>query len=242
MKAVIAGASAGLGRALAECLAAAGHELMLVARDGRDLDAVAKDIAIRFGTPVAWVAADLAQSDPLALRREVVHRLGSIDALFLIAGLGDSSDCGPMSDAVLRRLIDVNYAGPVALVNAFLPDLMRTASAHLVGIGSVAVIRGRSRNMVYGSAKRGLEFYFEALRHRLAGTGCRIQFYRVGFMDTTMLGNQTGPMVVKPETVARLIVARLGGSSGSAYLPHWWGLVALGLRLLPWSLFKRFKA
>ncbi|TAN78257.1 MAG: SDR family oxidoreductase, partial [Magnetospirillum sp.] len=182
VKAVVIGASAGLGRALASCLAEAGHELVLVARDGRDLDAVARDLAIRFGRPVGWIAADLGNPDAAALKTGVLERLGGIDALFVVAGLGDDADCGPLPDGALRRLIEVNYAGPLSLINAFLPDLTRAAPAHLVGVGSVAAIRGRSRNMVYGSAKRGLEFYFEALRHYLADTGCRVQFYRAGFM------------------------------------------------------------
>lgn len=243
MKAVVIGASAGLGRALASCLAEAGHELVLVARDGRDLDAVARDLAIRFGRPVGWIAADLGNPDAAALKTGVLERLGGIDALFVVAGLGDDADCGPLPDGALRRLIEVNYAGPLSLINAFLPDLTRAAPAHLVGVGSVAAIRGRSRNMVYGSAKRGLEFYFEALRHYLADTGCRVQFYRAGFMDTTMLGNEPpGPLVVKPEAVARAMVARLDGPEGAAYLPRRWMLVALILRLLPWALFRRLRA
>jgi short-subunit dehydrogenase len=243
VKAVVIGASAGLGRALAGCLAEAGHELVLVARDGRDLDAVSRDLSIRFGGRVSWIEADLTAFDPAALRDQVLQRLGGIDALFVISGLGDDSDRGPMADSLLRRLIEVNYTAPISVINAFLPDLARAEPTHLVGIGSVAAIRGRSRNMVYGSAKRGLEFYFEALRHRFSQTGCRVQFYRVGFMDTTMLGNQLpGPLVVKPETVARAMVRRLNGPQGCTFLPRRWMLVALILRLLPWALFKRMKA
>jgi short-subunit dehydrogenase len=242
VKAVVIGASAGLGRALAEVLAEAGHELVLVARDGRDLDAVARDLSIRFDAKVAWIAADLARPDAAALRRQVLEKLGGIDALFLVAGLADDGDRGALPDDVARRLVEVNYTGPLTLINAFLPDLERASPAWLVGVGSVAAIRGRSRNIVYGSAKRGLEFYFEALRHRLEGSGCRVQFYRAGFMDTTMLGNaQPGPMVAKPEAVARAMLARLDGPQGMSYLPRWWWLVAVILRLLPWPLFKRMR-
>jgi len=242
VKAVVIGASAGLGRALAGCLAEAGHEVMLVARDGRDLDPVARDLSIRFDTRVQWLEADLAAPDVAELRTGVLERMGGLDALFVIAGLGDDADTGIMEDTALRRLIDVNFSGPASIINAFLPDLMRDGPSHLVGVGSVAAVRGRSRNMVYGSAKRGLEFYFEALRHRLDGGGCRVQFYRAGFMDTTMLGNERpGPLVVRPEAVARAMVARLDGPSGMAYLPRRWLLVALILKLLPWPLFRRMR-
>lgn len=243
MKAVVIGASAGLGRALASCLAEAGHDLVLVARDSRDLDAVVRDLSIRFKGSISWIEADLTNFDAADLRDQVLERLGGINALFVISGLGDDADCGPMPDLALRRLIEVNYTAPIALINAFLPDLAQADDAHLVGIGSVAATRARSRNMVYGSAKRGLEFYFEALCHRFADSSCRIQFYRAGFMDTTMLGNRLPSLlVVKPETVARAIVKRLNGPQGCAFLPRRWMLVAMILRLLPWALFKRMKA
>lgn len=241
MKAVVVGASAGLGRALAERLAEAGHELMLLAQDGRDLEAVARDLRVRFNTPVHWLEADIANPDASGLRALVLEGLGGIDALFLVAGLGDDTDCGPMDEAALQRLIAVNYAGPIQLTNAFLPDFMGESPTHLIGIGSIAAIRGRSRNIVYGSAKRGLEFYFEALRHRLSASRCRVQFYRVGLMDTSMLHGPRGPLVVSPDTVARTIVARLGGPQGVAYLPRWWVGVALILGALPRRLFVRFK-
>ncbi|KIL98710.1 Short-chain dehydrogenase/reductase SDR [Paramagnetospirillum magnetotacticum MS-1] len=243
MRAVVIGASAGLGLALAEELARRGDRLLLVARDGRDLDASARDLSLRYGTEVDWLAADLGLEDASGLAQAMVGRLGGIDAAFLVAGLGDDADDGAMAESLLRRLAAVNFTGPVAVINALLPDLLRSSpEAHLIGIGSVAAIRGRSRNMVYGAAKRGLEFYFEALRHRLSGTGCSVQFYRVGFMDTTMLGNRTaGLLVASPASIARKIVARLGKRRGMAYLPRWWGLIALGLRLLPWALYRRLK-
>ncbi|MBF0092957.1 MAG: SDR family NAD(P)-dependent oxidoreductase [Alphaproteobacteria bacterium] len=241
MKAAVVGASAGLGRALAERLAEAGHELVLVARDSRDLEAVACDLRIRFATSVRWLEADLAVPDAAGLRARIKDKLGRVDALFLVAGLGDDTDHGPMEEAALERVIAVNYTSPVAIANAFLPDLMDGSLSHLVGIGSVAAMRARSRNMVYGSAKRGLEFYFEALRHRLSAYPCRIQLYRVGFMDTSMLPGRGGPLAASPDSIARAILARLGGPGGVAYLPRWWRLVAILLGVTPWRLFIRFK-
>jgi short-subunit dehydrogenase len=243
MRAVIIGASAGLGRALAERMAAAGHTLFLVARDGRDLDAVARDLSLRFGGAVQWMEADLAQPDCDAIRKGALAALGSVDGLFMVSGIGDDQDHGHLDETVLQRLIAVNYAGPVALINAFLPDLTGPGPHHLVGIGSVASIRGRSRNVVYGSAKRGLEFYFESLRHRLSTSGCKVCFYRAGFMDTTMLGNgPRGLLVASPIDVAESIVADLdSGSDGMSYLPRWWRLIALILELLPWALFRRLR-
>ena len=93
--------------------------------------------------------------------------------------------------------------------------------------------------MIYGSAKRGLEFYCEALRHLLADTGCRVQFYRLGFVRTSMLEGRPPPLpFVRPETVAKAIIRNLGHDR-SIYVPGWWALVAVVLTLIPWRIFKK---
>ena len=243
MKSLIIGASAGLGRALADQLAARGDGLFLVASAAEDLDPLARDLRIRHGAEIHWQAFDLRHGDIEALRQQVLERMGSFDNLFLVAGLGDGADCGAIDDDLAIRLMAINFTAPVRVANAFLPDLQATPAGNCVGIGSVAAIRGRSNNMVYGAAKRGLEAYFEAIRHRLATSGCRVQFYRVGFMATTMLGARPKFLpVARPEDVAARIVANLGRDLGTAYLPGWWSVLGLILRHAPWVLFRRLRA
>ena len=242
MNSVIVGASAGLGRALAEELAGRGHALVLAATDGRDLDAIAQDLRLRFGVMVRVVVVDLAAFDAEGFRDEVLGRGGAVDALFLVAGSGDDADCGPVPGDLARRLLQINLSAPLLIANAFLEHLGRRGQAHLVGIGSVAAMRGRGRNMIYGAAKRGLEFYFEALRLRLSATGCRVQFYRAGFMATSMLQGRGGLLVARPQAVARRIADRLEhGPEGLAYAPAFWGLISLVLGLLPFALFRRLR-
>lgn len=239
MNMVIVGASAGLGRALAEELAALGHRLLLVASDARDLEAVGRDLTLRYGGPVGTLAIDLQNFDADAFRGAVLARLDSVDGLFLVAGFGDEDDCGALPKGRALALTKINFVAPLLIANAFLDHLAARPRAHLVGIGSMAAIRGRSRNMVYGASKRGLEFYFEALRHRLSGAACKVQFYRVGFMATTMFKGRHGPLVAKPEQVAKSIVRRLDGREGAFTLSLPWKLISLVLRLLPYSIFRR---
>ncbi|MEI6987565.1 MAG: SDR family NAD(P)-dependent oxidoreductase [Rhodospirillaceae bacterium] len=240
MKSVVIGASAGLGRSIAEKLAECGHELYLLSRSGRDLDPLARDLVIRFGVKVRWIELDLVTVNAPALARQLIDEMGSVDNLFLVAGWGSNQDFGPLPDAELRTLIAINYMAEACLANAFLSHLADQPEANLVGIGSVAAVRGRSANMVYGSAKRGLEAYFEALRHYLSGSGCRVQFYRAGFMRTTLLGNQHSVLpAVAPEFVAARIIANLGRDLGLSYVPGWWRWVAIIMRMLPWTIFRR---
>ncbi len=240
MRSLVVGASAGLGRALVEELARRGHDLFLVASDEADLAPLARDLALVHGVTVHTHAADLATLDPAGLRADYDRRFGDLDCLFLVAGLSDPADSGSVDSALLDRLIAVNFTAGVRIVNAFLDDLAARPNGHIVGVGSVAAARARRTNSVYGASKRALEFYFESIRHHLADAPCRVQFYRLGYMATGMLGDRRVLLpVTPPERVARLMADRLGGASGVRYLPGWWRWVMLLFRLLPWPVFKR---
>ena len=241
MKCLIVGASAGLGRCLGEALAAGGHDLFLLASDERDLAPLAASLSLRFGVSAGFTAMDLRKVDADALRQATVAFFHEPPgAVLFVAGAGRADDTGHLEPAALDDLIDLNFRSGVAIVNAFLPDMLDGKTRLCVGIGSVAAVRGRGANMVYGAAKRGLEFYFEALRHRLQAAGCRVQFYRVGFMRTAMFGDRkTLIPAVEPETVARQIAGNLERDVGCVYAPPWWMAIALILRLIPWCIFRR---
>ena len=240
MKSIVIGASAGLGRAIAEVLAARGHDLFLVASTEKDLAAVAADLAIRFDVQVGLHAIDLADADPAVLQSKVTKTLGAPDNLFYVAGVSFTEDRGAIPDDVAMRLLAVNFTAGVRIVNGFLDTLADNPAANIVGIGSVAACRGRRGNSVYGSAKRGLEFYFETLRHYLAPHACRVQFYRLGYLHTRMTLGQKLPFpAMQPEDAARKICDNLGRDSGAVHLPRWWFGITSLLRMLPWVIFRK---
>lgn len=240
MISMIIGASAGLGRALAEELAGRGHDLYLVASGERDLETLANDLRLSHGVTVRIQAADLADMAPLEIHNGFKSHFGGLDNLFLISGFSYPQDRGQIDPAIADRLISVNFTAAVQIVNAFLSDMEDTPGAHIVGIGSVAASRGRSRNAIYGASKRGLEFYFEAIRHYLAGKPCKVHFYRAGYMATQMLGEQRTLLPkATPGDAAKKIADRLGKTSGMFYLPSWWRWVVLVFTLLPWPIFRR---
>src|SRR5438874_1782648 len=116
MKAVILGASAGVGRALAVRLASQQAELALIARDQRDLDAMAADFRLRFGATVHVLAADLAEPDVENLHHFVGNNLNNIDVLFVIAGMIDPQDRGALSDQAMKLVASANFTGPARAV------------------------------------------------------------------------------------------------------------------------------
>jgi decaprenylphospho-beta-D-erythro-pentofuranosid-2-ulose 2-reductase len=243
MRSAVIGASAGLGRALAEELAASGHDLYLVATDARDLQATASDLRIRFGRKVVFLAADIRKVSAADIRKSCHDQLGSPDCLFLISGQADiERDFEKLSEAEIQQLIEVNLAAPVRLATAFLPDLIASKQGACVGIGSVAQARPRAKNSVYASSKQGLEFFFGGLRHRLAETACRVQYYRVGYMATSMMfGRESLIPSASTSRVAKVIAHGLHRDRIGSYIPWWWRFVMLAFRSLPWFVFRKFK-
>ena len=243
MTAIIVGASAGLGRALAAELAARGRSLLLVASDARDLDATAADLAVRFGIEATGLACDAADPDALAesLRRACAGR-SDLDALLLPLGAIDDADAPLLEAEHAARLVDVNWLAACAAVREVAPHLVSRGAGSIVGFGSIAAVRGRTHNAVYAASKRALASYFESLRHALEPSGVCVSFYVLGYMDTALAYGR--PLLLPkadPARVARQVGDRLGRAPGTHYLPWFWRPVTAALRWLPWPLYRRLR-
>ena len=158
----IIGASAGVGRALASAFAAAGHDLILVSSDERDLRALTSDLGIRHGTRVAAIAADVNEGDAYLDRvADAARSLGVLDGMLFPLGTTAEGDDGRFDPALVGALTRVNYEAVVSAATRFLPELQGRPQATLVAFGSVAAVRGRGRNVAYSAAKRALQGFFE---------------------------------------------------------------------------------
>ena len=241
MKAVIFGGSAGIGRAIAERLASIHADVLLIASDARDLDAVRSDLRLRYGASrISTLAIDLAQAAPEAVARAVLDDFGKFDAMFLVAGVGDDDDCGVLAPAAAEHLLNINFVVPALLINAVMAAGALSPSGAVVVLSSVAAARGRGRNVIYGASKRGLERYLEALRVTKLGYQYQFLVFRLGYVDTAMMQYRK-PWLPKasPEKIAKEIVAKLGWRSGLHYLPAWWRLIAWCVRVLPAPVLRR---
>ena len=237
MKALIIGASAGVGRAIAEHLASRRHELAIVASDLRDLEALSRDLNLRCGAIVHPIAADITTTHPDALCARILETIGSPDAIFLIAGVANPRDCGDLSDTDLSGLVAVNFLAHARLINALLPALGPT---HIVVAGSVAAIRARRRNGAYGAAKLALEQFVLSLAQgpapRIASACC----YRLGYVETGMTFGQKLPLpAVSAQTTARFMADGIGRREGIIYFPRWWRFIGAALNGIPYAIFKK---
>jgi short-subunit dehydrogenase len=239
---LIVGATSGLGRALSRALAERGHDLLLIGRDPGDLRAEAGHLHTVYGVRVATLAADAGSPDLFVdAVSAATAAFGDIRTMLFPIGMSRPDDFAASPLVQTRALLDVNFTSVAALIEALLPRL-HSADGVIVGFGSVASARGRSANVVYAAAKRALESYFESLRHRLSATQVRVQFYRLGYLDTQQsIGKRLFLPKAAPELIARSVAENLDRDLGIVTRPRLWRLVTLVVRLLPWRLFRRLK-
>jgi len=240
---LVVGASGGLGRAICERLAEAGHHLIVVSSDVRDLEAMRSDLDSRHGTRVCIAPADTATDG--GYLDEVVRaaqEMGGVDGvLFPIGGLSPD-DSGALDAASVEWLVRTNFTVIVDAVSRLLPPMRELGRGAIVGFGTIAAERGRGRNVVYASAKRALQTYFESLRHLCSGSGVVVQFYVLGYLDTSLASGRTKLFPKgSPERLADRVLANLNRDMPIVYYPWFWRFVGLGLRWTPWFLFKRLR-
>jgi NAD(P)-dependent dehydrogenase (short-subunit alcohol dehydrogenase family) len=190
--ALVTGASRGIGRAIAERLAAAGFALTLSGRHREPLDEVARAAAgAAAGTDV--VPADMAADDDVhRLAHHHAERFGSLDLLVLCAGFGTS---GPIAEYPIRRFdrqVEVNLRAPFLLIQDCLPSLRRAAVLHpergarIAAITSLTGVASEPGLAAYGAAKAALISVCQSVNVEESASGVSATAISPGYVDTEM--------------------------------------------------------
>ena len=167
--ALITGASAGLGRSFADSLAAAGHGLVLVARDEERLAGAAGELSAKHGVEVEILPADLATADGrAAVARRLRDDRDPVEILVNNAGFAANQPFVGGSWAVERELLEVLVTAPVELTHAALPGMVARGRGAVINVSSVAAYLTSG---TYSAAKAYLLTFTEAIAAELAGTG-----------------------------------------------------------------------
>lgn len=183
-RAVVTGASRGIGRAVAHRLVALGAEVALVARGAAALE----DEARRLGDRAWPLPCDVADADAVERAAAVLAARWpeGPDVLVNNAGVFDLALVHETSAAAFRRTVDVNLVAPFLFVRAFLPAMLARGAGHLVTIGSVADRNPFPENGAYAASKYGARALHEVLRAELRGTGVRATLVSPGPTDTAL--------------------------------------------------------
>lgn len=238
-RALIIGATAGLGRALADTFAAAGWDLVVTGRDAEDLDALVRDLRLRHEVMVEAKVLDLGGPTETWDLQSLTYPL---TALLIPAGGVRADDAATLDPEAAELLWRVNFGGPTQIIAHLLPQLVLSGTGTIIGFGSIAATRGRSRNIHYGAAKRALAAFFEGLRHDLNASGLRVQFYVPGYLDTNLAAG-AGVKLPKgnPTTFAQIVLRDIRKDIGTRYFPFWWYPLCVLLSFLPWAIYRRLR-
>jgi short-subunit dehydrogenase len=241
-RAIVVGASSGMGAAIARRLAASGAAVALVGRREAALQEVAAAIG-REGRGRAIVAPhDVTHHDEVAPQCErLVQELGGLDLLVYAAGVTHPFEEGVYDAARDRDTFDVNVLGALSWCAPVAAHFEARRAGTIIGISSIAGVRGRRSNPSYTASKAALSAWLEALRNRLSRYGVNVVTVKPGYVDTALTRGMKGLFwLVSADDAARMIldVARRGGSP-SAYVPARWWLVGSIVRHLPSVVFRR---
>jgi short-subunit dehydrogenase len=174
LRAVITGASSGIGAALARALAAAKVRLTLAARAAEPLEALARELRSA-GAQVVAVPTDVTvPADRQRLIEQAVAGFGGIDLLVNNAGIGATGSFADASEERLRRVFEVNFFGATELTRLAIPHLRRGRTPAIINVASIVGRRGIPGYSEYGASKFALVGWSEALRAELARDGIHV--------------------------------------------------------------------
>jgi short-subunit dehydrogenase len=239
---LILGASSSMARAFAREAAAQGAVVTLAGRDTDDLGATAADARLR-GAPQALVlacdATDAASRQTCIAAALVPNTRLNV---FVAIGLMPEQDAMDADPALLSRMVESTYSGPMALLQGLAPEFERQKGGRIVVVGSVAGDRGRRKNYLYGSAKAGLATYAGGLRARLFPCGATVTLVKPGFVDTSMTWGLPGLfLVASPEDCARAMMRAAMKGRAVIYHPFFWRFIMLIIQHIPSDVMKRLK-
>ena len=241
----ITGASSGIGQALADRYAQAGWRLALVARRSGELQAWAQSRGWDSQRCRVY-QADVADTGSIvAAGQQCLQQQGIPDVVIANAGISVGMDTAELDDlAVMAQTFATNNTGLAATFHPFVSAMRQRGSGRLVGIASVAAIRGLPGHGAYCASKAAVVAYCECLRGELRGSGVRVVTLLPGYVDTplTRQNRYRMPFLMSPAAFAEQAFAAIGAGTSYRVIPWQMGLVAKLLRLLPNPMFDKLLA
>ena len=240
LKVFVTGASSGIGEALAVYYAAKGARLGLIARRGEVLASLNQ----RLGGQHACYALDVGDAPALhAAAHDFIAHFGAPDIVIASAGVSAGTLTEYEEDlAVFRRVMEINVFGMAATFAPFIPAIKAAGGERrLVGIASVAGIRGLPGAEAYSASKAAAITYLESLRLEMRPYGIKVVTIAPGYIATPMtaVNPYKMPFLLPAEKAAERFAEAIKRGTTYTVIPWQMGVVAKILRLLPNWLYDR---
>lgn len=236
---LVLGGRSDMGLAIAHCFAAKGYAIQLAARRATELDSEKKDLEIRHKVDVTLVEFDALDE---AASAQLPDRLDTLpDIAVSVIGYMPEQAESEADPALARTVMRSNFEGPATVFEALGEKFKQRGSGTLVGVSSVAGLRGRASNYIYGAAKAGFSAYLSGMRNKLCKHGVHVITVLPGFVNTKMTAHLDlpAPLTAEPEQVATAIEKAVTKQRNTVYVLPIWQLVMLVIRSIPEFIFKK---
>jgi decaprenylphospho-beta-D-erythro-pentofuranosid-2-ulose 2-reductase len=234
---LLLGGTSEIGLAILAALdAPPGTEVILAGRDEQRLAAAGKELPYQVRT-VPYDATDFAVHQGFA---DALFAAGPLDLVISAAGiLVPQADLDRDAERA-AALVGTNFTGHVSTLLALAVHLRAQGRGTIVVLSSVAAVRPRKANFVYGSAKAGLDAFARGFADALHGSGVRLLLVRPGFVTGRMTaGMPPAPLATTPAAVGAATAAALRSGRDTVWVPASLAGLAVALRLIPRTAWRR---
>ena len=215
------------------------EKIYLITSNVETTERFARHIDVKFLQQAEVIELDLMKETDYSTFEHINSNL-----LFCAIGyLGDGTEEGLYDNRNTEKIIDINYAKLVQVLNYFVQKFESRRSGTIIGLSSVAGDRGRQSNFIYGSAKAAFTAYLSGLRNYLSDKKVHVLTVKPGFMATKMTeGLPLSPkLTANPDQAAECIFKAYKKRKNTVYVLPVWGLIMLIIRNIPEFIFKKLK-
>lgn len=235
-KAIVIGASSGIGRELAKILLRNEYVVGVMARRVQLLN------ELRNGAEDTFFVQEIDVADAesaMEILDKFIKEMRGVDLIVISAGTGDINNS--LSWPVESQAIRTNVTGFAALANVAMHHFTERGSGHLVGISSIAALRGGRESPAYNASKAFESNYLEGLRQKVRKSGLPITITDIkpGFVKTDMAKGDGIFWAAEPGKAAKQIYDVIKRRKGAAYITRRWTLVAWLMKSLPGFIYER---
>jgi len=234
-KAIIIGATSGIGKELAKIFSQNGYVIGVAGRRTHLLNEFKRELPESFIKPI-----DVSKtSDAINQLKWLISDMNGVDIVVICSGVGFINQVLEWEHE--KETIDVNVSGFTAMVNVAMHYFLSKGTGHLVGISSIAAIRGDGDAPAYNASKAFVSNYMEGLRKKVSKSGTPIVITEIqpGFVDTAMAKGEGLFWVASPQKAAQQIYNAIKRKKKHAYITKRWGVIAWLIKTLPEFIYNK---
>lgn len=231
---VICGATSAIAEEFAKIAAQAGHDLLLVGKDEPQLQIIACDLQLRYSITCQVMLQNFC-NNPEHLIEHIKNSAQELDIFLAHSLIVNNRN---LTTESMQSLINVNITSTCQLIHTYVNRQQN--DYHLLFLSSVAAVRGRAKNSLYGASKKAIEVYLEGLQQANPHQG--ISIARLGFIDTKTTYGEEGIFYASPPNHCAMNLWHAAMRKKRLfYHPSFWRLIMAIIKGLPFYLYKRLR-